>query len=295
MDMIVIPGPASTELGIKVAKGLNTKIIQVEHRLFPDGESYIRLKGSVVGEEAIIVQTTSPPQDTRLLQLFLLARTAKDYGAERVVAVVPYLSYARQDKHFLEGEAISIDVVIRLIEASGIDELLTIDIHSPAILEKFRIPVKSLSATSIIAEYLRSMGFEGAFSISPDKGAVDLARAGGEVLGGGYDALEKVRDRRTGKVRTKEKSLPVEGRDAVVFDDMISTGGTIALAVRLLKRCGAKRVVAACTHPLLVGDAVERILGAGADEILGTDSVPGPYSAVSVAPLIVRELGERLW
>ncbi|MFB0543966.1 MAG: ribose-phosphate diphosphokinase, partial [Candidatus Bathyarchaeia archaeon] len=267
---------------------------QAEHKIFPDGENYLRLRGSVKEEEAIIVQTTSPPQDRHLLQLFLMARTAKDYGAERVVAVVPYLAYARQDKRFLEGEALSIDVVTRLIEASGVDALLTVDVHSSIILERFKIPAKSLSAIPLVAEYLRPRGFDRAFSLSPDKGAMDLSRMGGKVLGGRYDSLEKIRDRRTGEVRIAEKALPVEGRDVVVFDDIISTGGTMALAVGLAKRCGARRVVAACTHPLLLGSAVERILGAGADEIVGTDSVPGPYSPVSVAPLIVdalRELG----
>ena len=292
--MIVVPGPSSTELGERVADGLGVGVVPVEHRLFPDGESYIRLRGSVRGEEVVIVQTTSPPQDRHLIQLFLLARTAKDYGAERVVTVVPYLAYARQDKCFLEGEALSIDIVIRLIEALGVDALLTLDIHSPDILERFRIPAKNLSAIPLIAEHLKSRGFKGAFSLSPDKGAIELAKMGDAVLGGGYDALEKARDRHTGEVRTREKRLPVEGRDVVIFDDMISTGGTMALAVGLAKRCGARRVVAACTHPLLVGRAVERILGAGADEIVGTDSVPGPHSVVSVAPLIVEGLSDLL-
>ena len=171
---------------------------------------------------------------------------------------------------------------------------MTLDIHSPDILERFRIPAKNLSAIPLIAEHLKSRGFKGAFSLSPDKGAIELAKMGDAVLGGGYDALEKARDRHTGEVRTREKRLPVEGRDVVIFDDMISTGGTMALAVGLAKRCGARRVVAACTHPLLVGRAVERILGAGADEIVGTDSVPGPHSVVSVAPLIVEGLSDLL-
>ena len=294
MDMIVIPGPPSLELGRKVAEGLRAKLVSADHKIFPDGETYIRLRGSVKGEETIIVQTTSPPQDRHLLQLFLMARTAKDYGAERVVAVVPYLAYARQDKRFLEGEVLSVDVVIRLIEASGVDALLTLDVHSSLLLERFRIPAKSFSAIPLVAEHLKSRGFDGAFSLSPDKGALDLARMGGDILGGGYDSLEKIRDRRTGEVKTVEKALPVEGRDVVVFDDMISTGGTMALAVGLAKRCGAGRVVAACTHPLLVGRAVERILGAGAEEIVGTDSVPGPHSPVSVAPLIVESLEKEV-
>jgi len=125
--MIIVPGPASLELGERVAQGLSSRIVEgvkprvapVEHRVFPDGESYIRFT-DVVDEEVIIVQTTSPPTDTHLLQLFLMVNTAKDLGARRVVAVVPYLAYVRQDKRFLNGEAVSIDVIIRLIEAAGL-------------------------------------------------------------------------------------------------------------------------------------------------------------------------------
>jgi len=296
MDMIVVPGPASMELGERVAKGLidrvvegiKPRVVSVEHRFFPDDESYIRFSGTVDGE-AIIVQTTSPPTDTHLLQLLLMASTAKDLGAERVIAVVPYLAYARQDKRFLDGEAVSIDVVIRLIEAAGIDALLTCDLHSD-ILNRFKIPAKNLRATPVVAEHLKSQGFEGAFSLAPDKGAIHLAEMGDEVLGGGCDALEKTRDRQTGEVQILEKTLPVRGQDVIVFDDIISTGGTMALAVAAAKKSGARRVVAACTHPLCLGSAAERILAAGAERIVGTDSVPGPYSAVSVAPLIVRSL-----
>jgi len=294
--MIVVPGPASTALGERIAKGLSAMVVEgirprvvpVELRVFPDGESYIRFSDAVDGE-AIVVQTTSPPTDTHLLQLLLMASTAKDLGAERVVAVVPYLAYARQDKRFLDGEAVSIDVVIQLIEAAGVDALLTCDLHSD-ILGRFKIPVKNLSAIPLVAEYLKSQGFEGAFSLSPDKGALRLAKMGDEVLGGGYDTLEKTRDRRTGEVQILEKTLPVRGQDVVVFDDIISTGGTMALAVAAAKKSGARRIVASCTHPLMLGNAAEKILAAGAERIVGTDSVPGPYSAVSVAPLIVRSL-----
>jgi len=294
--MIVVPGPASLELGERVAKGLSARIVEgvkprvvpVEHRVFPDGESYLRFS-DVVDEEVVIVQTTSPPTDTHLLQLFLMVNTAKDLGARRVVAVIPYLAYVRQDKRFLSGEAVSIDVIIRLIEAARADALITCDTHSD-ISSRFKIPIKNLQVLPLVAKHLRDQGFEGAFSLSPDKKAINLATMGSEVLGGGYDALEKTRDRRTGEVQTIEKALPVRGKDVVIFDDMISTGGTMALAVEVAKKSGARRVAAACIHPLLVGNAAERILAAGAERIVGTDTVPGPYSIVSVAPLIVKAL-----
>lgn len=293
--MIVVPGPSSLELGEKVAQRLGVLAVGVEHKVFPDGEDYLRLMGPVKDEDVAIIQTTSPPADSHLMQLLLLARTIKDFGARKVVAVVPYLAYARQDKRFLEGEALSIDIIIRLIEAAGIDALITFEIHAEDILERFEIPARSLSAVSVIAGAVKSQGYSGALSLSPDEGRMSMAMASANILGGGYDALDKTRDRHTGEVRIVEKNLPVQGRDVVVFDDVISTGGTLTLAVGLAKKCGARRIAVACTHPLLLGKAVERILGAGAQVILGTDSVPGPYGTVSLAPLIAEALQKSDW
>ena len=291
--MIVVPGPSSKKLGVKVADCLNAELISLEYKIFPDGENYFRIGGSVQGRKVFLIQTTSPPQDRCFIQLFLLAQTIKNYGAESVVAVVPYLAYARQDKRFLEGEALSIDVIIRLIEASGIDGLLTFDIHSSVILKRFNIPAISISAIPLIAKYLKTQGLGGAFSLAPDKGAIDLARIGGEILGGGYNFLEKTRDRETGETRILEKDLPVEGKNVIIFDDIISTGGTIAVAAKIAKNCGAKKIIAACTHPLLVGNAFNKIISSGVSEIVGTDAIPGRYSSISLAPLIVNEL--RKW
>ena len=127
--MKIIPGPSSTKLGNSIAEILEIETVRIAHKKFPDGESYIRFEGEVAGEEVAIVQTTGPPQDTNLIQLFILADAAKDLGAKRVIAVVPYLAYARQDKRFLPGEAISIQTIGKLLKASGIDELLTVNVH----------------------------------------------------------------------------------------------------------------------------------------------------------------------
>ncbi|HEX9913310.1 MAG TPA: ribose-phosphate pyrophosphokinase-like domain-containing protein, partial [Candidatus Bathyarchaeia archaeon] len=121
--MIVIPGPASAELGRRVAELLGLKAHTVDHRLFPDGESYLRLTADVKGETVVLVQTTAPDPDRKLVQLLIMARTARDFGAKRIVACVPYLAYMRQDKRFLDGEALSFDVVLGLLEDSGVDDL----------------------------------------------------------------------------------------------------------------------------------------------------------------------------
>lgn len=288
--MIVVPGPASGQLGSRIAELLGAEPVSVDYKGFPDGESYIRYTRSVAGEEVAIIQTTAPPQDTHLLQLFLLIKTAKDLGARSAVSAVPYLAYARQDKRFREGEAVSIKTIVGLIEAAGADYFITINIHNPEILDEFSIPSKNLSAIPLLAEFFKEKGLKRAFSLAPDEGALGMAKEADEVMGGGYGWLRKRRDRITGDVEAEGGALDVRGKDAVVYDDIISTGGTMALAVKILKDQGARRVYAACVHPLLVANAGERILESGAEGIVGTDCVPSSFSVVSVAPLLAKAL-----
>ena len=294
--MIVLPGPASRELGERIAEGLGTVPRPVDHRVFPDGESYIKIYSELKGETVVIVQTTAPSQDQRLMQLFMMVRTAKELGAARVICVVPYLAYSRQDKRFLEGEAYSFDLVIKMMSDVGVDDLIVADVHNKASLDRVNaehmIRVYNISGTTLLAEYLKENGFDGAYSLSPDKGAIHLAQAADVVLGGGYGFFEKERDLRTGEIEMKVKDLEISGRKAVVFDDIISSGGTMARAIEGLKSQGAEKVAAACTHALFMGEAGDRIREAGADLVVFTDSVETSTEGVTItiAPQVVREL-----
>lgn len=288
--MIVVPGPASQSLGKKIAENLNAQIVPVNLKNFPDGEYCLRFEGDVTGEEVVVVQTTGPPQDTNIMQLLLMLDTTKELGAEKVTAVVPYLAFARQDKRFLSGEAVSAETLVKLIEACGVDQFITVNIHAKNTLKRFSVPTKNLSAITLLAEHFKGRGFDGAFSLSPDKGAIGLAEEADRVLGGGCGWLRKERDRYTGEVQVEEKSLKVQGRDVIVFDDIISTGGTIARAIKMLKSQGARRVYAACVHPLLIGEAKTKIMKSGAEEIVSTDSIISSVRTVSLAPLITEAL-----
>ena len=289
--MKIISGPASKELAEAVSALTGYPNVSVASKIFPDGESYVRIEGDIKGEDVAIVQTTCPPmQDGRLLQLAFLADSAKRAGAGKVTAVVPYLAYARQDKMFLSGEGISIETVARMLKASGIDELLTINVHSESSLTTFPFPAKTASAISLIAQYFVEKGHKKAYALSPDKGAMYIAYEAQQVLGGNAGHLEKQRDRYTGQTTQTGKGLEVKGQTVIIFDDIISTGGTIVGAAKILKELGATHVFTACVHPLLIGDAAKRILDAGVEEIVGTDSVPGLYSKVSLAPLISKQL-----
>jgi ribose-phosphate pyrophosphokinase len=268
----------------------NVETIQVINKTFPDGELYVRLGSSVQNENLAILQTTSPPQEIRLMQLAFMADAAKRNGALKITAIVPYLAYARQDKMFLQGEGISIETLARMLNVAGVDELITVNIHAEETLKRFPFPAKNLSAIQLLAEYFVQKGYRKAFALAPDKGAMYIAEQAQRVLSGDAGHLEKYRNRHTGKTAQSAKGLDVKGQTVIIFDDIISTGGTIVGAAKILREQGASKIFTACVHPLLANGAEKRILNAGVEEIVGTDSIPSRVSTVSLAPLLSREL-----
>lgn len=288
--MIILPGPASPELARRLATELKTKLVPVFFKKFPDGESYVRIDGNVQGEDVVVVQTTSPPQDERMMQLFLTVSAAKAHGAKRTTAVVPYFAYSRQDKVFLPGEAFSAKTVVSMLQTCGVTRIITLNAHNPAALQSFNIPVEDLSAIPQLAEHFKNQGFEGAVSLSMGKKGLATAEEAAAVLKGPSDYIPTRRDRHTGNVTIEEKLLDVKGKVTIVFDDIISSGGTMMKAVAHTKKQGAKKTFVACVHPILMADARDKIMQKGADAIVGTDSVPSPVSVVSVAPVIARAL-----
>jgi ribose-phosphate pyrophosphokinase len=292
--MIVIPGPASNLLGEAIAKELGQEPILLSHRLFPDGESYIRFPESVEGKDVVLVQTTAPDQDRKIMQLLFMARNAVDQGAKRVIAVIPYLAYARQDKQFLEGEALAFDIIFDLLESAGVDDTILIDIHNETALEKLKpkhkMQIHNLTAIYVLADYMKQNNYDGAHSLAPDLGRADIVEKVSKVMGGGFAFFMKVRDRYTGKTTMKVKNLDLEGKDVVIFDDIISSGGTMARAIQGLKDQGAGKVAAVCTHALPVPGANEKLKNAGADKVVTTDSVESIFETVSIAKLIADYL-----
>ncbi len=288
--MKIILGPASTTLAEKISELTGYEKVYVAHKTFPDGENYIRLEGNVQNEEVAIVQTTCAPQDNRLMQLAFMAAAAKKSKARKVTAIVPYFAYARQDKIFLQGEGISVETVAHMLKAAGVDALVTVNIHAENALYKFPYPAKTLSAVPLLAEYFVQKGCKKAFALAPDKGAMHIVEQAQAVLGGETGYLEKQRDRHTGQTSQTGKGLKVKGKTVIIFDDIISTGGTIVGAAKILRELGAAHVYTACVHGLLIGDAEKRILDSGVEEIVSTDSAPNHTSKVTLAPLIANAL-----
>ncbi|MEM2883289.1 MAG: ribose-phosphate pyrophosphokinase [Nitrososphaerales archaeon] len=288
-DWLIAPGPASRELGEEVARRLGLDLLDLELTIFPDGESKIKIKRDVQRSSVVVIQSTYPPVDRNLMQLLFIAHKLSEMGAE-VYAFVPYLAYARQDKEFLKGEVVSIAVVARLMRAAGIKRLDTVDIHSINALAYFAFPAHTISAIPLLAEYLKTnYSLREPIVVSPDLGGAARAEGFASILKTEHLILKKARDRVTGDVSVEDIDVSLEGRDAVLVDDIISTGRSIEKAATLLYKKGVKKVYAACTHPLLLGDALQRLAKADV-EIIGTNTVPSVVSKVDVAPLCASHL-----
>ena len=288
--MKVVGGSASLALARALSSELRADLVDVTFERhpggFPDGERYVRLLGPVAGEHVVLVQSTWP--DPKIVELLLLMDAARDAGARRLTAVVPYFGYGRQDKRFLDGEAVGAKTLAKHI-ALDADELLTMAVHNPDILHMFPIRAREVSGMPALGRYLKRADVD--VLLAPDQGALRHVREAASVSGKPYDHLEKERiDSYT--VRITPKKLDVRGKSVAIVDDVISTGGTIATTAKELRTQGARRVLALCIHGLFVGKAAENLKAC--DEVVATDTVPSAWTKVSVAPefaAAIRALG----
>ncbi|HUR62684.1 MAG TPA: ribose-phosphate diphosphokinase [Candidatus Thermoplasmatota archaeon] len=279
---LVLAGSASIPFAQELARHLGARIANAEARRFPDGEGYVRILEPVRGQDVVVVQSTAP--DANLVELLLWQDAAVEAGARSVSTVIPYLGYARQDRAFQDGEAVSSRAAARAIAASC-DRVLTIDPHKYEVLRFFGGKGHAASAVPQLAETLKAWGVDAV--LAPDKGARDRAEEAARLVGCKADHLEKTRLSAT-EVRMQAKSLDVAGRRVAIVDDLIASGGTMRTAAQQLKAQGATSVFAACTHGLFTGDAVPRLLAGGIDRILTTDTVPSTgCTVVSAAPAAV--------
>jgi ribose-phosphate pyrophosphokinase len=283
--MKIIGGSASSELAGRLAGTLGADIVATEVKRFPDDEAYVRVVDDIAGEDAILVQSAYP--DRSIIELFLWLDALADFNLNSLRVVIPYLAYARQDKAFLAGEAVSVRALANLIQM-GASEIYTVDAHSERASRYFDVRWTELSAAPAIADYLENLSVDTV--LAPDKGALERAKQVAGLLNCESDYLEKRRiDSYTVEVSTK--SLDVDGKAVAIVDDIISTGGTIVKATEQLREHGAKTVIAACTHGLFVGDALEKL--SVCDEVFCTDTLMSPVSKATVAGVIAEGLKEH--
>ena len=243
---------------------------EAERKVFPDGERYVKIPENCIAKEdrSIVIQSMYPEQDSMVLEAILAADAIKEAMNSDSVIVVPYLAYARQDRVFMPGEAISVRAVLRALHSAGYEGMVVIDIHKEESLRHF--PGRSVNVVPVgtLVKALRKF-VEDPLVISPDKGAASRAEALSKALGSEYRIVEKFRDRVTGEIKHRFAPMPeVRGRDVVVVDDIVSTGGTMASVVNFLRDQGARRVVVAISHGPLTERALIRLVNAGATKIL---------------------------
>lgn len=292
IEILIIGGSASQSLAAKVAQELDCVFCPLETKKFPDGERYLRVKGDVENEDVIIVQSTSFPQDEHFVELLFLIKNLKSLNVNSVKVVVPYMGYARQELRFNPGECISARFVSELIVDAGADEFISINLHEDSVRDFFTIPARNLSAMPAIADYVRDNIVDPVI-VAPDKGALGFAEEIANILDCDFTYLSKVRlgpDKVETKIASEEGIRQVNGKSAVVVDDIIATGGTIVNAIGILKDNGASDVSVCCVHPTLVNDAVLKIYAAGARDLAGTNTIKSDVSSISVAGIIADAL-----
>jgi len=284
IKMYVIAGSASKAVAEDLSNIFKVPLVNTISKRFPDDEYYFRLEEDVSGKNVLLVQTTFP--DKNIVELLLMQDAAREANAGKIIVVIPYFGYSRQDKKFGPGEPISARAVAEHVSLHA-DLVITVDPHKEHLLDFFKVPAYSCSAVTEIAEYLKTKGID--FVLAPDKGAIDRAKKASKIINCEYDYLEKTRIDGT-TVKLQPKNLDTHNKNVAIIDDIISTGGTMAQSIKELKNQGARNVLVACTHGLFVGDAKEKLISAGCDEIISTDTIENEFSKVKAAECISNVL-----
>ncbi len=283
----VIGGNASKDLAKRIARRLKAKYVDVDTRTFPDGESKITFRHNLKKSVVLVVQSTYPPVDTNLLQILSIISEVKKISS-KIYAIMPYMGYARQDRQFLNGEIVTMSVVAKMLQAAGAKKIIAVDIHSKTALRHFKIPTENVSAIPELAKYLKKLKLKNPIVVSPDTGGSLRAKKFADILKSDFITLKKSRNRKTGKVSIQSTKADVNGKDLIIVDDIISTGGSVVKATQFLKKQKCKRVFAVCTHGLLVGDAEKNIKKAGVTQIISTNTIPRSISKVDVSGVIAQ-------
>ncbi len=287
----LISGNANKSLAKEISEYLETPLVDVLLTRFSDGEIRVQINENVRGADVFVIQSLTHPVNDNIMELLLLLDALKRSSTHRITAVIPYFAYARQDRKDKPRVPISAKLLADIIQKAGADRVLTVDLHSAQIQGFFDCPVDNIYALPVIYEYLKAKNIEDLVIVSPDAGGVERARMLQNRLGGNLAIIYKKRPA-PNVVETLDVIGNVEGKNAVIIDDIIDTAGTIVAAADMLKSKGAKSVIAACTHPVFSGPAVERLKNSVIEEVIATNTIPlegkdfDKLTVLSVAELI---------
>ncbi len=274
-ELKIFSGRANRPLSARICEFLNLQLGECNLTTFPDGELHCKIE-DVRGRDVYLVQPTCPPVNDHLMELLIMIDTCKRASAERITAVMPYYGYARQDRKDEGRVPITAKLVANLITRAGADRVLAMDLHAPQIQGFFDVPVDHLYAGPVLNQHFSRLGHspDDLVIVSPDEGSIKRAVGHLKRLGGSIAIIDK---RRKSAVSVEQANViggPIDGKVALMFDDMISTAGSICGAAELVRKCGAREVHVAATHGVFAGKAVEKLRAAPIDTVVITDSIP---------------------
>jgi len=283
--MKIFAGSSNPSLAQEVAEYLKVELGKCVLERFSDGEIHFYIDENVRGEDVFVIQSGANEANFHMMELFLMLDAFKRASAERITAVIPYYCYARQDWKDRPRVPISARLIADLLEAAGATRILTMDLHSPQIQGFFSIPVDNLRAAPVLANTIQNLELENLTIVSPDAGGVGRARVFAKRMSAELAIIDKRRPA-PNVAKVIHVIGDVENRDVVILDDMVDTGGTLVNTVEALKREGAGKVYAACTHPILSGKAVEKIENSEMEKLIVTNTIPLNEKAASCQKIV---------
>ena len=294
-DLKIFSGRANPLLAKRICDYLGLPLGKITIGNFPDSEIYVKVEEDIRGRDVFLIQPTCPPVNENLLELLIIMDSCKRASAERITAVIPYYGYARQDRKDEGRVPITAKLVANLIDRAGADRVLAMDLHAAQIQGFFDVPVDHLYAAPVLVDHFQNLGIppDELVVVSPDEGSTKRALRYAERLGGALAIIDK---RRANAETTRQENIigaSVEGKVAMMFDDMISTAGSVCGAARVLSERGARQIYVGATHGVLCGPAIERLKNSPIQEVIITDSIPlrpeqnlAKIKTLSVAPLL---------
>lgn len=296
-DLKILSGTANPELAREVAEYLELSVSPVKIQPFSDGEIYVQLQESVRGVDCFVVQSTCSPVNENLMELLIMLDALKRASAGRITVVMPYFGYARQDRKAAGREAITAKLVADLLTTAGADRVVALDLHAPQIMGFFNILVDHLYGSPVLIDYMNSLNLKDVVLVSPDVGGVARARAFAKKLNDSPLAI--IDKRRTKHNEAESLSLvgDVKGKVAIMVDDMVDTAGTLVKGAELLRREGAKSIIACSTHAVLSGPANKRLEDSCIEKLIVTNSIPHDPAKISkkiIQVSVAKLLGEAI-
>lgn len=287
-EVKIFSGSASKDLATKIAKSFGMELGKSSLSYFSDGEFQPSFEESVRGCDVFIIQSTYPPTDN-LLELLLMIDAAKRASAKRIIAVLPYFGFARQDRKDQPRVPIGSKLIANMLQAAGVSRVMTMDLHADQIQGFFEVPVDHLYASAVFSEAIKDLNLSNLVMASPDMGGSKRAYAYAKHLECDVVVCYKQR-KKANKIDKMFVIGDVEGKDVLMIDDMVDTAGTLTKAAGIMKEKGAKSVRAICTHPILSGEAYERIENSALTELLVTDTIPLKHKSDKIKVISVADL-----